>query len=432
MPFGFELVVIVIMLAVNAVFAAYEMSLASISQARIAALINEKRSGARAAAFMKDHMEASLAVVQLGITFAAAIAAATGGAGIEQTLSPWLRSNFDLSEAWSEVISVTFLVIPLSAFTIVFAELIPKVFALDNKERVCLALSPAMKGLSVLAYPVVTIIEKIVKKVIGCGTGKMNQELAEKGLYELKAAANLARSSRLISAREEKIVLSAANLSTRSISSIMLPVSDISMIPVNSSLPDALIKAHLDLHTRFPVCDHEGDAQTIRGYVNFKDIVLALKINPQEPTIKGIMRPIKVVGLKTPISKVLEILIQEKTHIALVVSDDKIVEGLITMEDIIEELVGEIEDEFDRLPTYIHEYGTNWIMGGGVPVFIAASKMGLTGFKEDRQTLHDLCEQTLGRMPQGGDVIKTNGFCVIVRKLRRKKVAEAIVQRTGR
>nr|MBP9865864.1 DUF21 domain-containing protein [Candidatus Omnitrophota bacterium] len=98
MTLGFELGIIALMLVFNAFFAAYEMALASLSRARIAVLVNEKHPGAEAAAFMKDRMEASLAVIQLGITLVGVIAAAIGGAGMNDVFSPWLQTRFGFSE----------------------------------------------------------------------------------------------------------------------------------------------------------------------------------------------------------------------------------------------------------------------------------------------------------------------------------------------
>lgn len=429
MSFGFELLVILVMIFLNAIFAGYEMALASISRARLSALVSQKKKGAEAAAYMKDRMEASLAVIQLGITFVGAIAAATGGVGIEEALSPFL-SNLGLSETWSEIISLICLIIPLSLLTIVFAELIPKIFSLRNKELVCLALSPAMKFLAMITYPIVAMFEKIVKKVIGFGFyASEAEESKQQSFYELRAAASLARNSKLIGAQEEKIVISAAQLSVLPIDSIMIPAPDILMIYAQSSLEEALIKAHMDMHTRFPVCEKENDPQTIVGYVNFKDIVLALKVSPSNPTVRGIMRPIKGFERKTVLSNAMEQMIREKIHIALVLSQQNAIEGMITLEDIFEELVGKIEDEFDRMPTHIHPYGPAWIFGGGVPLRTVNTKLGGDFFSaEDKVvTLNDWCHQKLGRAPKGGDVITEENIRLMVRKTRRKKAAEIIL-----
>ncbi len=431
---GWEWLVIVLMLVLNAFFAAYEMALASVSRSRLAVLVSRKRRGAEEAAFMKDRMEASLAVVQVGITFVGAIAAATGGIGSAEILGPYFKNTLGFPLFWSKMAALFAVVIPYSLVTIVFAELVPKMFALNNREFICLRLSPMMKMFSVVFYPVITVLEKIVKGTLHLGKktrylrGK-NED--EPGLHELHAAVTLARASRLIGAREEKIVLSAAQLSVRPVREIMLPIADVSTIPLKSALSDALLRAHLDMHTRFPVCEEEGNPQTIQGYLNFKDIMMALKLNSQDPTIRGIVRPIKTVNGDTPIAQVLEKMMQEKIHIALVGDQEQRAIGMVTLEDIIEELVGEIEDEFDRLPTYVHPYAGGWIVGGGVPMSTVAQTTGIELISKPLHDgpfrLADWCAQKLSAPLHGGEVIESDGLSVTVRKLRRKKLSEASV-----
>ncbi|MBP6342690.1 MAG: HlyC/CorC family transporter [Candidatus Omnitrophica bacterium] len=431
---GLEWLTIGVMLFINAIFAAYEMALASISRSRIAVLVGRKDKGAEDAAYMKDRIEASLAVVQVGITLAGAIAAATGGSSVADNLEPYLQAQFGFDETLAKVIALVILIIPFSALTIIFAELIPKMVALNNRERICLSLSPAMRAISVVFYPVITVLETIVKGTLHLGkkSGYVKDESKDDpGLHELNAAVSLARASRLIGAREEKIVLSAAQLSVRPVKSIMLPIADVSMIPLKSTLSEALIRAHLDMHTRFPVCEREGDPQSIQGYLNFKDIMMALKLNSQDPTVKGIIRPIKTVEGNVPIAQVLEKMMQEKLHIALVGEKDQSIIGMVTMEDIIEELVGEIEDEFDRMPTYIHPFAGGWIVGGGVSMQVLAQTIGITPIlkpaTEGPFRLADWCALKHPDSLRGGEVLEGNGFYVTVRKLRRKKLSEASI-----
>ena len=430
--FDYELGVIVLMLVLNAIFAAYEMGLASISRARISILINDRKKGAAEAAFMKDRMEASLAVIQLGITLFAAIAAAAGGVGAQAALAPYLSQAWHISMTIAQIIAIAFIIIPLTLATIIFAELVPKMFALNNKEWIVLRMSPVMKIIAQAIDPFISIIEFIVKKAVGAIT-KMQpgtRDVAVPWIHELRAAVSLARTSKLMGAREEKIVLAAAHLSMHDAKDIMIPAQDISMIYSGSTLAQALVKAHLDMHTRFPVCTVENDPQTIERYLNFKDIVSALRVNPADPTIKGISRPIIKVNENIPLSKLLEKMIQDRIHIVIVASDEGKIVGLITLEDIIEELVGEIEDEFDRLPAHIHPCPSGWIIGGAVAMTTVASTAGLdwsAKFTGKVPTLAEWCAKNSPSVLKGGEIIQSDGIRVIPRKFRRKKVSEAIV-----
>jgi putative hemolysin len=430
--FVYELIVIGAMLVFNAVFAAYEMGLASISRARLAILLHDRRKGAADAVFMKDRMEASLAVVQVGITVVGAVAAATGGAGVQEQFSPYLQQQ-GLSETLADVVALVMLVVPLTFVTIVFAELVPKMVALHHNEWVVLRLSPIMRILSRVAHPVVWITEGTVKAVMSLLPHHARAQTGAKSqwLHELRAAVSLARTSKLMGEREEKIVLAAAQMSTRPVRDIVLPAQDMSMIYVGSTLMEALVQAHLDMHTRFPVCMKPNDPQSVETYLNFKDIVAAMRVNPKDPSIRGISRPIKKIPGDMVLSNLLEMMIQQKTHIVLVVSEEGTVLGMVTLEDVIEELVGEIEDEFDRLPVYIHPCGAAWIMGGGVPMTMAASTAGLDWsgkFGSGRvPVLAEWAKQNAPDGLRGGEAIESDGLRVVPRKFRRRRLSEAMV-----
>jgi len=146
-----------------------------------------------------------------------------------------------------------------------------------------------------------------------------------------------------------------------------------------------------------------------------------------------------------PLSNLLETMIQEKTHIVIVVSVEGAVLGMVTLEDIIEELVGEIEDEFDRLPVHIHPCGSScWIMGGGVPMSTVASTVGLEWPDKSAvrladksgsgrvPTLAEWCVQKTGSSLKGGETIESDNLRVVPRKFRRKKLLEATVTVIGR
>ena len=146
------------MVFVNAIFAAYEIALASVTVARLQLLSDHRRPGATAALYMKTEIEKSLAVVQLGITLVGLVAGAAGGASASDDIAPMLH-RLGLSAAVSNVAAMVLVVLPLTAVTIVGGELVPKLFALRNKEWVCLRFSPMMKMFATSVWPVVWALE---------------------------------------------------------------------------------------------------------------------------------------------------------------------------------------------------------------------------------------------------------------------------------
>ena len=439
---GIELTVMLAMIALNGVFAGYEIALASVSIARLEALVRENRAGAKASLGMKRGIERSLAVLQLGITLCGAIAAATGGVGAEKQIVPLLR-HLGVSPVLVAPLAVAVVVVPLTIITIILGELVPKVFGLRNKEWVTLRLSPLMRWLAMSAWPVVWLLEKPVLLIMGWGERRwrpggpahVKSEAAE--LQELRAVATLARTLKLIGTHEENIILSAMRLSSRYVRESMLPAEYVSMLDAGSSLEEALVAGHLDLHTRFPVTERAGDPQAIAGYVNFKDIVACMRVAGQHPSLRSVVRPIPSVQDDLALSTCLEQLIREHTHIALVRDAAGNVVGLITLEDILEEVVGDIQDEYDRLPVHAVPSGWAWVVGGGLSLTRLKELSGIDLARDPPQTppeagLRNVSDWVIGHLQQplrGGEVVDRPGVRVMVRKVRRQKVLEAQVAR---
>ncbi len=430
-----ELIVVVTMIALNSVFAGYEIALASVSVGRLEMLARERRTGAAAALRMKENIEASLAVVQLGITLVGAIAAATGGAGAQESIEPLLR-EWGLRPGVTQLLSIALIVAPLTVLTIIFGELVPKVFALRNKEWVCLRLSPLMEWFAYSVGPAVWLFENATTLIMRWSEQRWKPEgqhdPQEAKLQELRGAAAVARMSRLIGHREEGIIVSASRLASTPVRRIMLPIEYASILSVQMSLSEALLVAHQDMHTRFPVTEEAGNPQRIIGYVNFKDIVAALRLAPTDPSIRNITRRLPSFPADMSVADCLEQLIREHNHIAIVRETDGTVVGMITLEDVVEELVGEIHDEFDRIPSHLVPAGQGWIAGGFVSLSQLRDTAGIELPPLSDKPVHTLNDWIVGRLdrpPRGGEVIETDTCRILVRKVRRTLVQEAYVSK---
>ncbi|MCU0703170.1 MAG: hemolysin family protein [Fimbriiglobus sp.] len=423
------------MIVVNSVFAAYELALASVHLARLEQLAAENKPGAVAAVHMKRNVEGSLAGIQLGITLFGAVAAATGGAGAEERIAPAIEHATGLSAGIAEVLAIAAIVAPLTVFTILFGELVPKVFALRNKEWVCLAVSPAMKFFVTLVWPIVWLLEKSVSSLMAWGERRFAHdggkgEAAE--LLELKATAAQARFTHLIGDRQERIIVGATSLTTRPVGEIMLPADAISLLHADAHVADALVAAHLDMHTRFPVSEVPGDPQKVIGYVNFKDIIAHMRLAARDgSTVRTILRDIPSFPLDAPVVACLEQMIRGYVHIALVRNANGVVVGMITLEDIIEELVGDIGDEYDHLPVHISRSGRGWVVGGGISPdrLKQLTEIELPVAEADTAPRHlsEWVSRQFTEPLRGGEVVTRGPLRVVVRKVRRQNVLEAQV-----
>lgn len=425
--------IILLMLICNALLAAYEMAIASISRTRLSILAQEKRAGAEQALYLKDHLEGSLAIVQIGITLAGALAAAYSGSGAESGLSPWLTEHLHLHEQVARTISMLLVVLPLSFITIVFAELTPKTFAIKNKDFVVLKFSPYIRVLYTALEPLVKLMEKIVRLT----TSKISkvsppQDMQKVAMTDLRTAAAIASSSRLFGKTEEKIVISTAQFCLRNIREIQVPLEQVYMLDADDSIAETFVKAHLDMHTRFPVRQNPDDAQSIIGYLNFKDIFQATKVAGvgQPSTARSIVRPIVRLEADTIISAALEKMMKTKQHICLVTEEGKIT-GILTLEDIFEEMVGEIEDEYDFFPAYIRPFGSSLVASAAAKMTDVFERLDLP-FPADvpsTMTVEQWVKERLNHEPIKNEKIRANGILLETRKFRRHKLMEALISK---
>ena len=183
--------------------------------------------------------------------------------------------------------------------------------------------------------------------------------------------------------------------------------------------------AHLEAHTRFPVCEG-NDPDRVVGYVNFKEMIYFMRTNPNDPRLAGVVRPLHDAAPEDSAADLLRLFVEQHIHIALVRDPQGRTLGIVALEDLVEELVGEIEDEFDRLPRLVHALsGGTWIVGGGVKLAEVNARLG-TALDPPQETLSAWLTRRLGESAKPGDVIGEQGVILTVRRIRRGRVFEAV------
>jgi putative hemolysin len=190
-------------------------------------------------------------------------------------------------------------------------------------------------------------------------------------------------------------------------------------------LAAALIEAHIYHHTRFPLIDEGIDK--IIGYVNFKDIVSALQINPQNPSLRGIVRPIMFVQKEESLTSLLAKLTKTYQHIAVVQDEKNTTIGLVTLEDVIEFMMGEIQDEYESLPTIRYQIAENRFLAGGGVTLSELKKAFNIDLPDSPVTIHEWLFEKMNRIIQVEKTFTCGTAIFIIRKIRGAKIWEVIV-----
>jgi putative hemolysin len=305
-----------------------------------------------------------------------------------------------------------------------FTEILPKSLGVRfNMEVARWIARPLSLGIMVL-YPVTRLIHWVNRPF----EFRRRGQPARATLEEITALAGLARLSNQIGPTQERIIVSAARLREMRVRQVMLPLDQIVFLSTGQDISEALVAAHIDAHTRYPVCEGQ-DRDRVVGYVNFKELVYFMRTNPNDPSFQGIIRPVRFANPDQSAADLLRTFINEHVHIAIVRDAQDKTLGLVTMEDLVEELLGELEDEFDRLPRMFDALsGGTWMVGGGTPISEVAKRLELD-VADQQGTISAWLERRLGRKPAVGDEYQEAGSRFSVRRLRRGQAFEIVISR---
>jgi CBS domain containing-hemolysin-like protein len=359
---------------------------------------------------LKDDIEKPLAVILICNTAAHTIGAAIAGAEFAKLFgAPWLG-----------VFTLAFTLIMVQ-----YTEILPKTVGVYYNCRIMAFFAGSLTVMAILMAPLIKLVHLINRPF------EIKEDDSQPtAAAEIAALASLARREKEISSQQERILLATPKLSERRADEIMLPVENISFVSSDLTPAEALNAAPADFHTRYPVCE-DGDRDKVLGYINFKELVAAFRAHPERTKLRDIVRPIAFVAPEVSAANLLERFAVQHVHMAIVRDAEGHTMGLITMEDIVEELIGDLDDEFDPLPkTFYSPSEGLWVIGGGVLTSMIASETPLAIPSTSLPLSDWFCTQ-IHRAPKVGDVIKFENAEFYVRKIRRGRVMEFNVRRTG-
>jgi len=385
-----------------------EACLLSLSLADIGRISDKKPLAAKIWKSFKEGIERPIAVILIINTLAHTIGASLSGAQFEKIFGT----------KWIVSFSIIF-----SLSMIQWTEILPKTLGVRYNKNIAGLIAIPFKYLMYIFTPFVNIVQFLNRPF----EDKKGRKIEVNAAEDISVLARFAALDNLINRDQELILSQTISLSMLKVKEVMVSREEMKYLSTEMSLADALIEAHIHHHTRFPLINGYNKDDIV-GYINFKDIVSALQTNPKNPSLNGICRPILETNEGESVSTILGKLRKSYQHIAIVRDAEGKVAGLVTLEDVIETIMGDIEDEYDLLPDYVYQIAADrYLAGGGVNMETLKGKIG-QDLPSIKKPLNKWLLEIFGRMPKVEEKIQYSSCTFITRKVRRSNIYEVIIE----
>lgn len=410
MSYIFEIIIILVLIALNGIFAMSEFALVSARKSRLQQQVEGGDARAAVALELANTPTPFLSTIQIGITLVGICAGAFGGATIAEGLSTYLK-NIPTLAPYSDIISITLVVVVITYLTLIFGELVPKRLALNNAESIASTVAKPIHILSILAAPLVVILSRSTDAVLRI---MRIREVTERPVTEEEIKILLEESSEagVIEKAELNMVEGVFDLGDRRVMSMMTHRSDIIALDLDDPVDENLRKMTQSRRSNFPA--YVGDLDNIIGMVSIKD-VLARMVEGGTADIRACVTKPLFVPDAIPVLKLLESFKEAGLPIALVTDEYGSTQGLITLHDILEAIVGDVRTlgEPVERPVVVRENGS-WLIDGSTPIDNIKDILSVSVFPGEEEgqyrTIAGLVMYVLQRIPVAGDSIDIGGL----------------------
>ena len=439
---GLRLLGLFALVAVNGFFAAVEFSLVAVRLSRVRQLVDQGRVRAKIVLDLIGRLDRVVSGVQVGITLTSLGLGALGESTLASILSP-LVANIPGRHtiALVHVVSLLVAFLFLTTLHVVLGELVPKSMSLQRAERVALLVAPPFQWYLEVFRPAISLLDGASRWVLsGLGFSGRSSHTQVHSAEELQIQIQQARERGLVGMEEEKFILGAIELDRMQVRELMVPRPDIHFVTADATLDDVMRVFVTTQRSRLPV--FEGAGEQVLGYIHIKDIVWVLLDRERraeegwtatEFNVRSLLHEIAIVPESKPVSELLLELRTSHGWMAMVVDEFGTMLGLLTLEDILEQLVGEIHDEFDVVEKPV-------VVGHGADAaMIFDASLGLRDLEsqynivlpEDRSyaTVGGFVLARLGFIPRGGESFDFGGYRFTVVEMDRRRVARVKIQR---
>jgi CBS domain containing-hemolysin-like protein len=433
--------VILLLVAVNAFFAAAEFALVSVRETRIQQLIEARRAGARAALKLHQQLGRVVNGVQLGITVTSLTLGWLGEPVLARMFESWIGS-VPHAILYAHTIAVAVAFVSITCLHVILGELVPKSLALQKAERVALAVAAPMDVFLTITGPLTIGMSRAAGFVLRAFGTREIRHGSVHSPDELKLIVAAARTSGQLSSEQEEMLLNALELDSIAARQVMVPRTRIFSLPSDLTLDEALSRVVDDQHSRVPVYDPQRGPEHIVGVLYAKDLMrwtrLRLGMAAAPPAaqrisqmkIGQIMHDVLVVPETKSLLDLLNEFQQRKRHLAVVVDEFGSTAGVVSVEDVLEQLVGKLEDEFDVATTQpAVDANAPLVLDGAVNIRDLESQYDLKlPQDEGYETLAGFLLSRLQKVPTGGEAFDYEGRRFIVEKMEGHRIATVRIE----
>jgi putative hemolysin len=411
---------VLIFILIGGFFAASEIALVSLRESQVRSIGQKGKRGETVARLAQDPNR-FLSAVQIGVTFAGFLSAAFGATSFADDLRPKFV-EWGLSEGLADVVALLLVTIAISYFSLVLGELAPKRIALQRAEGTSLALAPVVDRIAVLFRPVIWLLSistNAVVRLVGGDPSSRRDVITEEELRDLVAG------HETLSQEERQIVEDVFVAGDRQLREVMIPRTEVDFIEARTPVYKAAAAAASSPHSRYPVVD--GSHDNVVGFVHVRDL-LAPEVAGRSVRVEDIARDVMFLPSTKRVLAALSEMRREGHHMAIVLDEYGGTFGIVTLEDLVEELVGDIRDEYD-----VEEPVREALAEGSVDVDGLlnlddfAELTGLVLPEGPYETVAGYLMFALGRLPQVGDSVTLDGHTLTVSELDGRRIARVVV-----
>ncbi len=394
-----------VLFILSAFFSGSETALMSLDRLRIKYLVQKKRPGAERLESLIEQPDRLLGGILVGNNV------------VNIALSVFATTLFvDMYGERGEIMTILI----LTPLLLIFAEITPKAYAANNSEKVSFAVLRPILAVLVVLSPIVTLVTAFSRTLTNLIGKKAERPIISED--EIRSIISVGEQTGVVAKEQQRMLYGIFELSQTRVRDIMIPRTEMVALDVNASFPEVLYQVQQARHSRFPV--YEGSLDNVVGIIHSKDILNCVE-HPETFSLRKIVRaPYFVPELKR-IGTLLQAFRSKRIHLAIVIDEYGGVEGIVTLEDIVEEIVGEIRDEYDVEEVLFREIAPRrYLVDGSASLRTVNRRFGLNLSEEHANTLAGFLLRTIGSIPLVGESCESEGTVFTVRRVVDRRIEE--------